>query len=279
MDMEIAFSTNAFKKFSLKDTINALSEIGFKAIEILCDVPHACPKTLTVYEVFEIKQLLSKLGMRVSNLNAFTLFAQGDTYHPSWIDSTSDARKIRIEHTMDCIKLAHKLGASNISTEPGGPIINDGLSEKELLKIFENGLNEILPIAEKENVTILVEPEPGLLIENSQQFINFIKNFDSKHIGLNFDIGHFFCVGEDPSEAVYRLSEYIRHVHLEDIAASRKHNHLMLGEGAIDISHVLESLKDVGYDGFVTIELYPYQECPVYAAKEAMKFIKSLDYL
>ena len=277
--MEFAFSTNAFKRFSLKDTINILSEIGYNGIEILCDIPHAYPKNLTNSDINELKLLLSKLKISISNLNAFTLFAIGDTHHPSWIENDIESRKMRIDHTLDCIKLARKLGVSNISTEPGGPVNSQGLSENELLRIFENGINEVLKTAEDENVTVLVEPEPGLLIENSEQFIKFIKNFDSKHIGLNFDIGHFFCVGEDPSQVIYKLSEYVRHVHLEDIAADRTHHHLMLGEGAIDIESVFKSLKDIGYEGFTTIELYPYQECPINAAKNAMKFIKSLDYL
>jgi sugar phosphate isomerase/epimerase len=277
--MEFAFSTNAFKRFSLKDTINILSEIGYNGIEILCDIPHAYPKNLTNSDINELKQMLSNLKISISNLNSFTLFAIGDTHHPSWIENDIESRKLRIDHTLDCIKLARKLGVGNISTEPGGPVNSQGLSEKELLRIFENGINEVLKTAEDENVTVLVEPEPGLLIENSEQFINFIKNFDSKHIGLNFDIGHFFCVGEDPSQVIYKLSEYVRHVHLEDIAADRTHHHLMLGEGAIDIESVFKSMKDIGYEGFITIELYPYQECPINAAKNGMKFIKSLDYL
>ena len=277
--MKFAFSTNAFKKYSLKDAINSIYEIGYDGIEILCDIPHAYPKTLTDTDINEIKQLFSKFEITISNLNAFTLFAIGDTYHPSWIETNSDSRKMRIAHTIDCIKLARKLGASTISTEPGGPVINQGLDVSDQLKIFENGIYEILDTAKEENVTLLIEPEPGLLIENSQEFIKFIKNFDSKYIGLNFDIGHSFCVGENPSEVIYRLSEYIHHVHLEDIAADRTHSHLMLGEGAIDIDSVLKSLKNIGYDGFVTVELYPYQDCPAFVANKALKFIKSLGYI
>jgi sugar phosphate isomerase/epimerase len=277
--MEFGFSTNAFKKFSLADTINILSEIGYTGVEILCDLPHAYPKILTDSDVSEIKQLLSKLRISISNLNAFTLFAIGDTHHPSWIEKDPAYRKLRIEHTLDCIKLAHKLGANNISTEPGGPVMNQGLTESELLKIFVDGIHQILETAEEQHVTVLVEPEPGLLIENSEQFVRFIKNFDAESIGLNLDIGHFFCVGEDPSHVIIKLSDYVRHVHLEDISADRAHNHLILGEGAINIDSAFRSLKDIGYDGFVTVELYPYQECPAYAAREAMKFIKSLDYL
>ena len=277
--MEFAFSTNAFKKHSLVETINVLSEIGYTGIEILCDIPHAYPKTQSDSDISEIRQLISRLDVRLSNLNAFTFFAIGNTYHPSWIESDPSYRKLRVDHTIDCIKLARKLGAKNISTEPGGPIMNNELSQDQSLKLFEDGINQVLNTAEKENVTILIEPEPDLLIENSDQFIHFIKNFDSESVGLNLDIGHFFCVGEDPSKVIPKLSEYIRHVHLEDISADRRHNHLILGEGAIDISSALKSLKDIGYDGFITVELYPYQDCPAYAANQSMKFIKSLDYL
>jgi sugar phosphate isomerase/epimerase len=277
--MDFAFSTNAFKKYSLAETINILSEIGYRGIEILCDIPHVYPKTQTSSEISEIKQLLSKLRISISNLNAFTLFAIGDTYHPSWIEDDPKLRKLRIDHTIDCIKLAAELGCKNISTEPGGPNINNEQWRGKSLKLFEEGINEVLNTAEQENVTVLVEPEPGLLIENSEQFVAFIRNFDTELIGLNLDVGHFFCVGEDPSQVIHKLSEYIHHVHLEDISADRQHNHLILGEGAIEIGSAIRSLKEIGYKGFVTVELYPYQDCPQYAAKQAMKFIKSLDYL
>ena len=34
----------------------------------------------------ELKAQITRLGLTVSNVNAFTLFAEGDTYHPTWID-------------------------------------------------------------------------------------------------------------------------------------------------------------------------------------------------
>jgi hypothetical protein len=35
-------------------------------------------------------------------------------------------------------------------------------------------------------------------------------------------------------------------------------------------------MDDIGYDGFVTVELYPYQDCPVQAAKEAYHYLCSI---
>jgi len=51
----------------------------------------------------------------VSNVNAFTLFACGDTYHPTWIESDPARREQRIQHTLRCIDLAFDFGARTIS--------------------------------------------------------------------------------------------------------------------------------------------------------------------
>jgi sugar phosphate isomerase/epimerase len=68
---------------------------------------------------------------------------------------------------------------------------------------------------------------------------------------------------------VHKLKEHIRHVHLEDIAATRVHHHLVPGEGVIDFVSTLRALSDVGYNGWVTIELYTCHENPDVAAQVA----------
>ena len=103
-----------------------------------------------------------------------------------------------------------------------------------------------------------------------------MKNFSSNHVRLNFDIGHFFCVNEDPAELVYELSESIGHFHLADIASDRVHNHLIPGRGSIDFCRVFDAMDNIGYDGFVTVELYPYQEDPIQAAKEAYNYLDKI---
>jgi sugar phosphate isomerase/epimerase len=281
--IKLAFSTNAFKRYSLEDSIREIAKVGYSAVEILCDIPHAYPPTFTDDQVRSLKKTLLSSNMQISNLNAFTLYAIGDTYHPSWI---GDSREMRIEHTIECIRLAKKIGAKHLSTEPGGPLPPPppppphqqqypGLSQLE--KIFLDGVTTVSKIAEQEDIKVLIEPEPGLLIENSRQFKNFMtKIISSKYIRLNFDIGHFYCVNEDPAKVVYELSDYIEHFHLADIAPTRIHNHLIPGKGSIDFRSVFDAIDDIGYQGFVTVELYPYQDKPVDAAKEAYDYLCSI---
>lgn len=272
--MKFAFSTNAYRKYTIEQCILSINSAGYQAVELMCDIPHAFPpvskKTITL-----IKDTLRKKKMKISNLNGFMMSAIGDFHHPSWIEKNPAKRQKRIDHTINCLKLAKDLGAKTVSTEPGGPL--DGISEEKGLELFKAGIEQVLPVAEKTRVKLLIEPEPELLLENSRQFLEFISQFDTKYLGLNFDIGHFYCVNEDPAELIVLLKDYISHIHLEDISKTRIHKHLIPGTGSINFQSIFDALDMIDYKGFVTVELYPYQDDPEHAARKTMEFLKSLN--
>ena len=272
--MKFAFSSNAFRKYSLIETIRILSELGYRGIEIMADTPHAYPPHLDKRDVQDISNTLNENRLDISNLNAFMLHALGDTWHPSWIERDAAMRSRRIDHTLQCIDLAEELGITMLSTEPGGPLKD--MEEKEALSLFKEGLMAVYDKAIEKGVRILIEPEPDLLIENSTQAKAFLQDLDPQVFGLNFDIGHFFCVGEDPATCIREMKDFIHHFHIEDIAQTRKHHHLLPGMGAIDFTRVLEAIEGIGYDGFVTVELYPYEDRPIEAARLALSYLQAL---
>src|ERR687892_1335320 len=159
--IKLAFSTNAFKRYSLEDSIREIAKVGYSGVEILCDIPHAYAPTFTDDQVRALKKTLTSSNMQISNLNAFTLYALGDTYHPSWIE---DSREMRIEHTIECIRLAKRIGAKHLSTEPGGPVVAPPLPSSSqqqqqqqqyqdisrLEKMFLDGLTRVARMAEEE---------------------------------------------------------------------------------------------------------------------------------
>jgi sugar phosphate isomerase/epimerase len=269
--MKLAFSTNAYLNFSFPDTAARLAGIGYTGLELMADVPHAWPAYLLEGQKQAIREAMQKNGLQFSNVNAFMMHAVDDQrqkyWHPSWIEPDPHYRRVRTEHTKKALSLAAELGAPCITTEPGGPL--EGRTWNECLKLFVEELKPVVEHAEKVKVPLLVEPEPDLLIETADQYLEFAKHFDSPYLGLNFDIGHFYCVKDDPAETVHKLAPLIKHVHLEDIAATRKHHHLVPGEGVIDFHGTLKALKDVGYADWVTIELYTYHENPDVAARTA----------
>jgi sugar phosphate isomerase/epimerase len=268
------YSTNAFVKFSLFESLEKIAALGFRGVEIMGDRPHLYPPDFGAADLARIKADLKKFDLKVTNLNSFTLFAVGDTYLPSWIEPEKDRRDIRIRHTLDCLRVARDMGCGNISIPPGGPLNN--LSRKEAMALFHNGLEQVIPRAEELNVKILVEPEPDLLMENSKDFKPFIKDVQSRMVGLNFDIGHFFCAGEDPATAFEALFEFIGHVHLEDIAATRVHHHLIAGHGVIQFPDIFKAMAALQYQGDISLELYPYVDAPESAGRESLDYLRPI---
>jgi sugar phosphate isomerase/epimerase len=277
--MQLAFSTNAYLKYPFADAVNRLAGIGYTGVEIMADVPHAWPAYLLEEQKQAIRDALARNKLAISNINAFMMNAINDRrqkyWHPSWIEPDVNYRHIRIDHTIRALTLARELGAKCITTEPGGPV-EPGASWSAALGLFVEMLKPVIDHAEKERVLLLIEPEPGLLIETAEQFLELMQHIDSPAVGLNFDIGHFYCVNDEPAATVPRLARYTRHYHLEDIAATRVHHHLVPGEGAIDFAGTLKAIKATGYDGWITIELYPYVDDPDPAARTAYERVSKL---
>ena len=275
----LAFSTNGYLKYSFRETASRLAKIGYTAVEIMADVPHAWPAYMLPEQKQGIRDALAENHLSISNINAFMMHAVSDPrqlyWYPSWIEPDANYRQVRILHTKRTLTLAKELGAKCITTEPGGPV-EKGQSWASAMKLFVEMIKPVVEHAEKEGVQLLVEPEPGLLIETADQFEEFMSHMDSPMVGMNFDIGHHYCVNDDPAPTLERMAKYIRHIHLEDIAATRVHHHLIPGEGAIDFASVLKSIQKIQYPGWVTIELYPYVDDPDTAARTALERILPL---
>jgi len=281
--VKLAFSSNAFRAFPVEETAAILAGIGYDGMELMCDAPHAWPPDATPERLASIRRALEERRLGLSNLNAFMMCAyrhprtgrEGTFHWPSWVDPDPEVREARIVHTIRCVEIAAALGAKTVSTEPGGPV--EGRPREEVARLFAKGLERAARRGVELGVTVLVEPEPNLLIERGREF----EEFERDHLtfpgaGLNFDMGHFYCVGEDPAALIRTIGRSAAHFHLEDIAADRVHFHLPPGEGAMDFDAIFAALRDIGYAGWVTIELYPFQKDAPEVAKRAFDRIRPL---
>ena len=93
--MRLGFSSNAYKKYSLAEAVADIAASGYGMVEIMADLHHALPSRFGPENRRDLRNQLADLGLTVSNVNAFTLFACGDTYHPTWIEPDTKERQRR----------------------------------------------------------------------------------------------------------------------------------------------------------------------------------------
>src|SRR3954452_4409851 len=157
--MQLGFSSNAYLRYSIEETIARVASLGYRGIELLADVPHAWPAGLLEAQKQSIRDSLAKYGLTISNINAFMMNAVADPrqayWHPSFIEPDPNYRAIRREHTKRALKLAHELGAPHITIEPGGPLAN-GQSWVNGAAVFYEELMPCVEVAEQFGVPILI---------------------------------------------------------------------------------------------------------------------------
>src|SRR5262249_2639053 len=150
--MKLAFSTNAYLKFSFPEAVRRLAKIGYAGVEIMADVPHAWPAYMVDEQKQGIKRARNENNLRITNNNSFSMQAIDDPrqkyWHPSWIEPGRHYRQIRINHTMKALTMARELGAPCITTEPGGPV-EAGQSWASALKLFVEMIKPVAAHAEK----------------------------------------------------------------------------------------------------------------------------------
>jgi sugar phosphate isomerase/epimerase len=277
--MHLAFSTNAYLRYPFQEAAARISALGYQGLELLADVPHAWPAGLLDVQKHTILEVMKGTGLSFSNINAFMMNAINDHrqpyWYPSFIEPEPNYRRVRIDHTRRALSLCAELGAPHITTEPGGPLA-PGQSRQEAIDLFVEVLKPLAEHADKLGVLLLIEPEPGLLLETTDQYLEVAERLDAPSVGLNFDVGHAYCVGEDLPRSIAKLAPHIRHYHVEDIAASRVHHHLVPGTGAIDFAEVVGAIQRTGYDGWLTVELYPFLDDPDAAARGALEVLRPL---
>lgn len=274
----LGFSTNAFKSDTLDDALQQIASIGYRGVEIMADVPHLWPAGTTDREAARLKRHLDDLGLTVSNVNAFTGFGfpDGDTFHPTWIETDSTLVHQRIDHTKRAIELTAMLGGTTISLEPGGP--RQGRDIDDCFDQFAEGLHACLETARACGVTLGIEPEPAHLLDLMEHFLRLKRDYFAEEplIKMNADLGHFFCVSEDPARIIRDHHPMICHVHVEDIDDERIHQHLVPGEGAVDFRSIADALEQVEYAGWVTVELYPYVSTAREVAQRAYDYFAGM---
>lgn len=277
--MKLAFSTNAYTRHGLFEAMRSIRDAGFEGVEILADVPHAWPGDLTPARAREVLAELGRLNLACGNVNANCSFgywkdAPPEPYfEPSLISPNPRHREDRRKLIVKVLDFASAIGAGSISITSGRLL--GGMPPERAAIQFAESIAPILDHADKVNVNVGIECEPGLYVEYIAELREWIDRLNHPRLGANLDIGHSVVIGESVPEVINLMRGRIWNIHVEDLPG-RKHYHMIPGEGTFDWPLLRRSLVDIAYDRFVTVELYTHTERPEEAAIKSAAFLKRL---
>ena len=252
--MRLGYNTNGLAHHSLPAAIRLLASLGYESVAITID-HYALNPYAAGYEsqLADTKQILAEFKMRsVIETGARFLLDPRHKHHPTLVSSKSAGRPLRIEFLRHAVDMAAALGSDCVSLWSGS--LTAGDSRGDGFRRLIEGLRLVLEYADRRDVQIGFEPEPGMLIDTMASFSDLVEQIDSPRLGLTLDIGHLHCLGEPIEETILRWSNRLVNIHIEDMCAG-VHEHLMFGEGEIDFPPTLAELQKIDYAGGLHVEL------------------------
>lgn len=189
-------------------------------------------------------------------------FSQVDAAYPL---SGKDGPVRGVAYILRAIQWAKLAGCPCVDTTDGLHAPPD-LSEDEAMAIMKFCYEQIVPVAEAYEITINIEPH-GYFTTKPDMMEKMLAFCDSPFLRLNMDTGNTFIAGQDPVAFLERFIDRVSHVHIKDVseslaAAARGEqtgiavSHCAIGDGvnAQNIRRCLETLREHGYDGVLSME-------------------------
>lgn len=250
-----------FESGKLEESLSWLEENGIVGVEPIIADP----------EDVELDDFIN--GLHKYHLKATTVVTgqPGNSRVNSYSLSTEDEdlRVSSVKCVCSHIRNASEMGAMVTLGLIKGGCIQKSAREKALNQ-FSRSLSEIVDIAASQKVTLLLEPinhmKSGFL-NSSQENADYIRTyFEGAPIKLLWDSYQSDMEDGGSEKSLEEIKDKLAHVHYADT------NRLFPGEGEINFESITRKLKDIQYNGFITLESFVGSDHDKFKRKAASFF-------
>lgn len=215
-----------------------------------------------------IKDLIKKYGIEIPVVSTGRVFGEA---HLSFTDPKKEIRDRAIQTMKDIIQVASQLKANvNVGRVRGDMPENGPCQEAE--EKFLSAMIECSAFAATRGVQLLLEPVNRYetnFINSVKEGAEVIRKLNKENVKLMPDTFHMNIEDASIEDSLKEAKDKIGYVHFADS------NRWAPGRGHLDFPKIIATLKEVGYDGYVTAEILPKPN-PDEAAKMAVSFLRNL---
>lgn len=256
---ETQFGPIVFRDGHLAQNIKDIAALGYDGVDLFVD-------RKTDEELLAIKALFEEGGVEINTYLAIFLAEMGVKL--SEIDPAKRQRDIGL--FKEQIDKAQLIGANAIALGfiRGG--IGEGDTYQACLDRLTDSLNQVGPYAAKRGITIGLEPINRYelnLLNRVDETADYIKNNGFAGVGALIDTFHMNIEDVSFEASIKKAAGMISNVH-----APSSHRRAA-GTGHLPYEAIFASLKEIGYDGYVTLEAFGEPD-PVTCAKTSIEFYK-----
>ena len=239
--MKLSFSTKGWHGKSFDDFIKIAKELRFSGIELHNVKNRLFTETGSVFD-----DNLSTVTLRKLYENKITIPCIDCICDPADYSQGEDS----YSEFLECVRIAKNLRIKNIRIHAKSHDDNDITNVKSFL-------DKVMPLIEKEGITVLFETS-GLFACTSK-LRNLLEEYASDNLASLWDMySTYFVANELAEETIENLGAYVKHIHVKDaVKTENGTSYVLMGEGELPIKDMINALRSVNYDGFISLEWSP----------------------
>jgi sugar phosphate isomerase/epimerase len=238
-----------------EEAARRIARLGYEAIDFWAYSPHLGPDLYDKMDRANIRKLVDDLHLEVSGLsvNAGALGLHLNLSHPN-----PKVRRDTVEYYTACVELASDVGAPLVNICSGMRVY--GVTFEEAWNWNREAIEEILAAAEEKDILIglhTLTPCESNVIVTLEDTLRMTGEIGSDRLRLIIDTADQNVTEPNLYSAVKKAGSKLGYVHVNDNMGEKRGDvHLPPGRGNINWTHFFRTLKEVGYDGYVLVQIH-----------------------
>ncbi len=255
--MKKGISIWSFAGGSLAENFKLAKEAGFDGVEVALAEDGEVNLNSTKEELLNIKAQAEAAGIELYSVASGLYWQYSLTSDcPEQREKAKACVRKQLETAsiLGCDTILVVPGAVSVSFAPELGVVNYADAYDRSLEAFK----ELAKDAEHYKVSIALENVWNNFLLSPLEMRDFIDKIGSPYVGSYFDVGNVVYSGY-PEQWIKILGNRIRKVHFKDYKKSvgSLDGFVDLLAGDVNYPAVVEALKEIGYDGWVTGEMLP----------------------
>lgn len=225
------------RQMSYFDRFKLAVDVGFEGIEM---------QTITdPKEADQIKEASDKAKLRIHSVM--------NMGHWEWPFSSPNPEDVKksVERMEISLRNAKLWGADTVLLVPG--VVRPDTTIPQAWQRSQPHIKKLIPMAKELGVVIGIEPVWNKFLLTPYDTAKYVDEFKSPWVKAYFDVGNVVMYGF-PQEWIRALDKRIVKFHLKDFD-TRTRQFVPLREGSIDWKEVRKAIGEIGFNGYLTVEL------------------------
>lgn len=266
-----AICNETYQDWPFENALSHAKEAGYDAIEI-------APFTLasTAYDVTDkmrgkIREEIVDAELEVVGLH--WLLAKTEGFYLTTPDD--DVRRRTSDYFCELARLCRDLGGGiMVLGSPQQRNLLPGVSESEAMRLAADCIRRAMPTLEQCDITLALEPlgpAEGDFLNTAEKGMELMDLIDSPNCKIHLDVKAMSAEEKPIPQIIRETAPHIAHFHANDP------NKRGPGMGDVDFVPIFQSLKEVGYDGWVSVEVFDYEPGIESLVKDSIAYMRQCE--